>query len=87
MPSDSRFFFNKAAALADLISWKNSVADFPSGGAKDGVDYDPRTMCNTTQQEQVDMRTAALALAIPRVGRATLSRTQVNSDLGLGVQP
>jgi len=82
MPSDSHFFFNKAAALANLISWKNSVADVPFGSAEDGVVSE----CDTTQQEQVDRRTAPFALANPRVGRAAQSRTQVNADLGPGVQ-
>jgi glutamate dehydrogenase (NAD(P)+) len=43
-----------------------------------------RAVCETAQQEQVDMRTAAFVLAIRRVGRAALSRTYVSADLGLG---
>ena len=43
-----------------------------------------REVCATAQQEQIDMRTAAFALAIRRVGRAALSRTHVNANLGLG---
>jgi glutamate dehydrogenase (NAD(P)+) len=45
-----------------------------------------RAVCDTAQQEQVDMRTAAFALAIRRVGRAALSRTHINTDLGFDVQ-
>jgi len=45
-----------------------------------------RAVSEMAQQEQVDMRTAAFALAIRRVGRAALARTLVNADLGLGVQ-
>ena len=45
-----------------------------------------RAVCDMAHQEQVDMRTAAFALAIRRVGRAALARTLVNADLGLGVQ-
>jgi glutamate dehydrogenase (NAD(P)+) len=44
-----------------------------------------RAVCDTAQQEQVDMRTAAFALAIRRVGRAALSRVHVNADLGFGI--
>jgi len=44
-----------------------------------------KAVCDTAQQEQVDMRTAAFALAIRRVGRAALSRVHVNADLGFGV--
>ena len=45
-----------------------------------------RAVCDTAQQEQVDMRTAAFALAIRRVGRAALSRIHINTDLGFDVQ-
>jgi glutamate dehydrogenase (NAD(P)+) len=45
-----------------------------------------RAVHDMAHQEQVDMRTAAFALAIRRVGRAALSRIQVNADLGFGVQ-
>ena len=41
-----------------------------------------RAVCDMAQQEQVDMRTAAFALAIRRVGRATMARIHVNADLG-----
>ena len=45
-----------------------------------------RAVSEVAQQEQVDMRTAAFALAIRRVGAATLARTHINSDLGFGVE-
>jgi glutamate dehydrogenase (NAD(P)+) len=44
-----------------------------------------RSVYDTAQQEQIDMRTAAFVLAIRRVGKAALSRVQVNADLGLGL--
>jgi len=45
-----------------------------------------RAVSEIAQQEQIDMRTAAFALAIRRVGEAALSRTHVNADLGFGVE-
>jgi len=37
-------------------------------------------------QARVDMRTAAFALAISRVGKAAMSRIHVGADLGFGEQ-
>jgi glutamate dehydrogenase (NAD(P)+) len=45
-----------------------------------------RAVSEVAQQEQVDMRTAAFALAIRRVGAAALARTHINADLGFGVE-
>ena len=45
-----------------------------------------RAVFEMAQQKQVDMRTAAFALAIRRVGEAALARTHVNADLGFGVE-
>jgi glutamate dehydrogenase (NAD(P)+) len=45
-----------------------------------------RAVSELAQQEQVDMRTAAFALAIRRVGAAALARTHINADLGFGVE-
>jgi len=45
-----------------------------------------RAVFEMAQQKQIDMRTAAFALAIRRVGEAALARTHVNADLGLGAK-
>jgi glutamate dehydrogenase (NAD(P)+) len=45
-----------------------------------------RAVSEMAQREQVDMRTAAFALAIRRVGKAAMSRTHINADLGFGVE-
>ena len=44
-----------------------------------------RSVSEMAEKQQVDMRTAAFALAIRRVGDAVLARTHVSSDLGFGV--
>ena len=33
-------------ALASLMTWKNALVSIPFGGAKGGIQYDPRTMSN-----------------------------------------
>ncbi len=45
-----------------------------------------RAVFEMAQRKQIDMRTAAFALAIRRVGDAALARTHVNADLGFGAK-
>ena len=43
---------DEARALASLMTWKTAVVDLPYGGAKGGIDVDPRTI-TSAQLERI----------------------------------
>ena len=43
---------DEARALASLMTWKTAVVDIPYGGAKGGIDVDPRSL-DETQMERI----------------------------------
>jgi len=70
-----------AGALANLMTWKTAIVDVPYGGAKGGINCDPKTMT----RHEVETVTRAFVKQIKEVIGPTLDipAPDVNTDSGV----